>query len=65
MSLYLLLCMETHARRMAFESSGLNQRVHRERTSMLPDMRLLKHDYRLRHLLEHGFDLGYTALLEL
>jgi len=62
MSTYPLLCMETHARCLAFEFSRLDLREHRERTSKLQDTPLLKH---MHHLLDHGYDLGHIALMEL
>jgi len=62
MSMYPLLCMETHARRLAFGFSRLDPREHEERTTMQQDTTLLKH--RL-HLLEHSPDLGHIALIRL
>ena len=59
----LRLRMETCGRRLAFESSRFDLR--RERTSKLLDTPLLKHGHRMHHLLKHGFDLGYIALLQL
>src|SRR5258708_7207947 len=52
-------CTGTHPR-LAVESSGLDSRVHRERTHTLPEGSMLKHRH---HLVKHSHNISLVAFL--